>query len=105
MFDGRLMICATTFPGRDSAAPVVRELIESGLAVCAQIGADLESWYRWQGSVCNEPEVAVQFKIRDDRLDECMARLRILHPYETPQLLAWPATRVDEYYGRWAFGA
>jgi periplasmic divalent cation tolerance protein len=103
MYDGRLMVCSTTFPDRAQAQAAVTQLVSEGLVVCGQVGADLMSCYRWQGKICHDNEVAVMLKVRDDRLDDCWQRLRVIHPYETPQLLAWRADRVDEVYGRWAY--
>ncbi len=102
-FDGRVLICLTTFPDREVAEEVVTALVKERLVVCGQIGADLISLYRWQDQLCRDPEVAVSLKIRDDRLAAAWERLRTLHPYEVPQLLCWPASGVDAAYGRWAW--
>jgi len=102
-FDGRLLICATTFPDHPAAEAVVTQLVGAGLVVCGQIGGQMTSLYRWQGELCRETEVAVSLKVRDDRLGEALARLRKAHPYAVPQLLCWPATHVDRDYGKWAW--
>jgi periplasmic divalent cation tolerance protein len=102
-YDGRLLIVATTFPERGAAEKIVRDLVAKGLVVCGQVGADLSSFYRWQGDLAHDHEVAVALKVRDERLQECLRILRRDHPYETPQLLAWPVAYVDDAYGRWAW--
>jgi periplasmic divalent cation tolerance protein len=102
-FDGRLYVCATTFPDRAEAERLVTQLVTAQLVVCGQIGADLVSLYRWQGEPCRENEVAVSLKIRDDRLHEALSQLRAMHPYAVPQLICWPAAKVDAAYGKWAW--
>ena len=102
--DGRLWVVTTTFAGRDQAETIVTGLVEEGLAACAQVGGDLTSFYRWRGRTEFAQEAGVVLKVRDDRLDACLARLAELHPYEVPQITAWPAARVGEAYGRWAWG-
>jgi periplasmic divalent cation tolerance protein len=102
-FDGRLLICATTFPDRAEAERIVVQLLAAGLVVCGQIGGDMTSLYRWQGQQCRDTEVAVSLKIRDDRLQEALAQLQTVHPYDVPQLICWPATHVDAAYGKWAW--
>jgi len=82
----------------------VTTLLGEELIVCGQLGAEVTSFYRWQGALEREPEVPITLKIRDDRFEACRSRLHELHPYDVPQLLAWPATFVDASYGRWAFG-
>ena len=54
-----LLMLATTFPDRAGAETVARKLVAAGLAVCAQVGADLVSFYRWQGEVRRDTEVAL----------------------------------------------
>ncbi len=103
MFDGRLLVCATTFPTRDEAEDVVARLVAERLVVCGQVGADLTSYYRWEGELQRQSEVAVMLKIRDDKHALAMARLRELHPYDVPQLVSWSATHVDAAYASWAW--
>jgi periplasmic divalent cation tolerance protein len=98
-----LLVVITTFPEREGAERVAAGLVDSGLAVCAQVGADLISFYRWQGARERASEVSVTLKVRNDRLEACLERLRQLHPYQTPELIAWPASRVDEAYLGWAW--
>ena len=102
-YDGRLLILVTTFGQRRQAEDVVAQLVQKNLAVCGEIGAGLTSYYRWEGKVECDDEVAVTLKIRDDRYEECLTYLRDLHPYQVPQLLSWPVTHVNDRYGRWAW--
>ena len=104
MSDGGLLVLSTTFPDREQAEKVAGVLVDAGLAVCAQVGADLVSFFRWDGAVCREQEVAVLFKVLPDRYDLCAGELKLLHPYDVPQIVAWPAGRVDAAYLAWAQG-
>ena len=101
---GGLLIIATTFPDRDSAARVVALLVDAGLAVCGQVGADLRSCYRWEGEMRQADEVAVTLKVLPDRYELCAGELKLQHPYDVPQIVAWPATRVEQAYLDWARG-
>ena len=100
--DGGLWVLATTFPDRAAALAAARQLVAERLAVCAQVGADLVSIYRWRGELQEEAEVAVALKVRAESYEACAGRLAALHPYEVPQILGWPADRVGDAYGRWA---
>jgi len=97
-------VLVSTFPDRDRARAAARRLVEEDLAACAQVGADLVTFYRWQGKVQEDDEVALTLKVRRDRLTACADRLRTLHPYETPEILAWPAVYTDSAYLAWAYG-
>jgi periplasmic divalent cation tolerance protein len=99
-----LYVVTTTFPDRAAAERVASLLVDAGLAACAQVGADLVSFYRWEGKVCRSPEVAVVLKVLPDRLELCLGDLRQLHPYDVPQIVAWEADHVSREYQAWARG-
>jgi periplasmic divalent cation tolerance protein len=100
----RIHIVVTTLPARPEAEKAARLLVAESLAVCAQVGIGIRSWYRYRGEIEDSPEVTLTLKVRADRLDACIGRLQALHPYEVPQILAWPATYVDPGYLAWAYG-
>jgi len=104
MSEHGLLVVATTFPDRAHAEAVARNLVDAGLAACAQVGADLVSFYRWEGEVHREPEVALVLKVLPERWALCAAELKQQHPYEIPEIVAWPAPRVDADYLDWARG-
>lgn len=104
MSSENLMILTTTFPDRQAAEKVARMMVDAGLAVCAQVGADLISFYRWEGQLQKDSEVAVTFKIRGERFDLFCGELNLQHPNDVPQMLAWPAQYVNPTYADWAQG-
>ena len=98
------MILNTTFPDRRTAEKVSRLMVDAGLSICAQVGSDLTSFYRWEGQLQQDHEVAVTFKILRDRFNLFCGELDLQHPYDVPQMLAWPATFVNKAYSDWAEG-
>jgi periplasmic divalent cation tolerance protein len=99
-----LKIVVTTFPDRASAEKVARLMVDAGLAVCVQVGADLVSFYRWEGDVQRDEEVSVTFKVAEDRFDLFAGELNLQHPYDVPQIIAWPSGYVNKAYHDWALG-
>ncbi len=99
-----LWIVRTTCPDRETALSLGRDLVAAGLAACAQVEAGIESCYVWQGRLQQDPEVPLTLKVCRRRLRECLDRLRASHPYEVPQLVAWPCVEVDRDYLAWACG-
>jgi periplasmic divalent cation tolerance protein len=99
-----LRIVVTTFAERDIAEKVAGLMVDGGLAVCAQVGTDLVSFYRWDGVVKREQEVAVTFKVLHDRFDLFTGELKLQHPYDIPQIISWPAEYVNRAYLEWAQG-
>ena len=99
-----LKIVVTTFPDRAVAEKTAELIVDAGLAVCAQVGADLTSFYRWEGKVRRDPEVTVTFKVLHQRFDLFTGELKLQDPNEIPQIISWPAEFVDRAYLDWARG-
>jgi periplasmic divalent cation tolerance protein len=88
-------------PDADTAARIARTLVEEGLAACVQVVPGVTSTYRWQGAVHTDAEVLLLIKTSRTRLDALKARLPALHPYDTPELLAFDAVDGLARYLEW----
>lgn len=94
-------VVLTTFGDADSAAGVVRRLVDERLVACAQSDpAPIRSVYRWRGEVRDEAEVRVTLKTSAERVDALRERLEALHPYEVCEFLVLRA-EASEAYGAW----
>lgn len=90
----------TTVGTADEARALARAMVERCLAACAQITA-IESIYRWQGRIEQEPEFRVLFKTRADGYTKLEAAIRALHPYELPAIHALPTVQAYGPYAEW----
>jgi periplasmic divalent cation tolerance protein len=57
--------------------------------------------YRWKGKVERSQEWYCCLKTTAQRLEDLQHRIRELHPYETPEVIATPITQGDEQYLDW----
>ena len=99
--DGNVWIIQSTVGGEDVAGRLARESVEGGLAACAQVESPMISHYIWRGQLEESREFRITFKTGGGKLQELMTWIRANHPYEVPEILAWPATAVDEAYAKW----
>ncbi|HJW47123.1 MAG TPA: divalent-cation tolerance protein CutA [Lysobacter sp.] len=83
-----VLLAYCTCPDADSAAAIARALVEERLAACVNQVPGVRSTYRWQGGIEQADEVLLLIKTTADRLDALTVRLRTLHPYELPELIA-----------------
>lgn len=95
------LIAFCTFPDREVAAKITKELVELRLAACGNILPQVQSIYRWQGKVESSEEVLVLFKLDDRRYPEFESKIRSMHPYETPEIIAFPLTKGLPAYLEW----
>ncbi len=83
-----VVIAYCTCPDATSADIVARALVEERLAACVSQLPGVRSTYRWQGVIEQGEEVLLMIKTTSERIDALIARVRALHPYELPELIA-----------------
>jgi periplasmic divalent cation tolerance protein len=91
----------TTLPGRALADRVAALLVDERLAACAQVLGPVTSIYRWEGRVETAEEWYCHLKTTAGRLSAVRQRVRELHPYDTPEVIAVPIVDGDPAYLRW----
>ena len=91
------MIAYVTCADLDEARRIGRALVEERLAACVNLRAH-EAIYRWQGAVEQGPEAALLAKTTRAAYPALEARVRALHSYALPCVLAWtPDAGLPEY--------
>ena len=83
-----VLLAYSTCPDAASADLIARTLVSERLAACVNRLPGVHSTYRWHGHVEQADEVLLLIKTTADRLDAMTARLRNLHPYELPEVIA-----------------
>ncbi len=83
------IVIQTTLPSEQAAHEIASALISERLAACAHIHP-IASVYRWKGEVAREQEWIVVFKTRERLYARAAARIRALHSYEVPEIVALP---------------
>ena len=90
-----------TCPFGEPADTIADTLVREGLAACVNQIPGLTSVYRWQGKIEHDAETLLLIKTTDSRFDALSARLRELHPYDLPEIIATPVTRGLPEYIQW----
>jgi periplasmic divalent cation tolerance protein len=86
---------------KDEATRIAEALVAERLAACVNILGAVQSVYRWQGQVERAGEVALIAKTATALFDRLAARVRQLHSYDTPAIVAWPIVAGDAAYLDW----
>jgi periplasmic divalent cation tolerance protein len=100
MNPGDYGVLLTTLPSADEARRIARLLVEEKLAACVQLSA-IESFYRWEGRIANEPETLLLIKTRTALFDAAIARIKAVHPYTVPEIVGLPFSAGFEGYLQW----
>ena len=91
----------TNLPDSESAFNLARELVALRLAACANVLAPATSFYRWEGRGEQATEFPVLLKTTVDRYPELERAIRSRHPYDLPEIIAWPVDRGLPAYLEW----
>ena len=83
------------------AEKIARALVEEQLAACVNILSPIRSIYRWQGQVADDREWLLLIKTRAERFAAVESRVKALHSYQVPEVIALPIVAGAEGYLRW----
>ena len=95
------IVVMMTAASEDEASRIAEMLVSARLAACVQILPEIESVYRWQGEVKREKEILLLAKTLRSRFDELESKVRALHSYETPEIIALAVMDVSVPYLKW----
>jgi periplasmic divalent cation tolerance protein len=96
-----VLLVLSTFPDRGKAQRIAEELVVGHFAACANVASAVDSFYWWKDEVETATEVLVYFKTTAARFDALEKRLRELHPYDVPEILAFRAEAGSKDYLDW----
>ena len=99
------VVVLVTTANAEEGARLGRTLVEEQLAACANVVGPMRSIYRWQGAVEEADEHLVLLKARGADVSALEARVRTLHSYDVPEVLALPVTAGSAPYLAWLANA
>lgn len=97
----QIVIAFSTFPDKEIAAKIARDLVENAIVACANLVPSVESIYFWNEKVETSAEVFAIFKMTAARYPEFESRLRKLHPYDVPEIVRLNIAEGSAEYLRW----
>lgn len=80
---------------------IARTLVEERLAACVSLFPQIRSIYRWEGKICDEPECYLIIKTRQRLFQTLQERIKTLHSYVVPEIIALPIVEGLESYLEW----
>jgi periplasmic divalent cation tolerance protein len=95
------IIVLITASKEDEAAKIAKDIVASRLAACVNIVKGVRSIYRWKGKVEDEGEVLMIVKTRRELFGELKKRVKELHSYSVPEIVALPVVEGSEEYLTW----
>lgn len=96
-----ILLALTTCPTPENAETLATTLVSEGLAACVNQLPGVHSTYLWQGQLQRDSEILLLIKTTATQLAPLEIRLKALHPYELPELIAIPVCAGSLPYLDW----
>jgi len=95
------MIVFVTCGSEEEALNISRALVEEQLAACVNLISPVRSIYRWEGKIWDEKEWLLIIKAQRKRFDELEKKVKSLHSYFVPEIIALPIIAGSSSYLDW----
>jgi periplasmic divalent cation tolerance protein len=96
-----IIIILVTAGSEGEAEKIAQTLVEERLAACVNIISPIRSIYRWEGKTQDDREWLLVIKTEQKHFAYVEARVRSLHSYQVPEIIALPVVDGSERYLEW----
>ena len=97
----KLRAILTTTGTEEQALSIARALVAERLAACVNIIGPVRSVYRWRDAIEDDREFLLLIKTRATLYMKVERRVRELHTYEVPEVIALSLDRGSPPYVQW----
>jgi len=98
---GDEIIVLITTSTEDEAAKIGTALVDCHLAACVNIVLGVRSLFFWEGKARDERETLLICKSRLLHMENLVARVKSLHSYNVPEVIALPIVAGSREYLDW----
>lgn len=99
--DPKGFIVQTTVDSQSVSEAIAKTTLDERLCGCVQISPGLKSFYHWEGKLVQSDEVRMVFKTTVEKISPLLKRIKELHPYDIPEIIAQRIDLMDEDYRAW----
>lgn len=90
-----------TVPNEFNANLIATSLVEDNLAACVNIIPSVTSVYKWEDMVQTDNEMLLIIKTREEKFKDIEKKIKELHEYSLPEIIALPIAFGSEEYQNW----
>ena len=80
---------------------IAEKIIQERLAACVSVSPPGHSLYWWQNKITEDQEHTLFIKTKKDIYPELEEKIRQIHPYEIPEIIAFPILVGSQDYLDW----
>ncbi len=95
------IVVLVTVGSEQEAETIATALLEERLAACVNVTSPVRSLYRWEGRIADDREWQLIIKTQARLFEALAARVRALHSYDVPEIIALPVLAGTTDYVDW----
>ena len=95
------ILIVSTADTMDLAQKIAHAIVQEGKAACVNILPGMRSVYHWGEKLRDDPEILLLIKSTGENFEQIRKRIRELHSYDVPEVIAVPITAGDPDYLNW----
>jgi periplasmic divalent cation tolerance protein len=95
------ILILVTAGSEPEAETIAKTLVEERLVACVNIVSSIRSIYRWEGKIADDREWLLIMKTPASHFAAVESRVKALHSYQMPEVIAVPIQAGSEAYLRW----
>ena len=95
------IIILVTCKDKQEAEKITQSLLNERLIACGNIVSPVTSFFHWSGKIERAEECLIVMKSRMDLFSQVAERVKSLHSYEVPEVLALPIVDASKAYLDW----
>ena len=96
-----MAIIYVTTSNEEEALKIGTYIVKKRLAACSNIIKDMQSIYWWENNLENDNEAILILKTIEENVDEIIAKVKKIHSYDNPCIIALPVVNASDSYLNW----
>lgn len=95
------IVVFVTVSSKEEAQKITQGLLQEKLVACGNSIEGVESHFWWQGTIDQAKETLLIFKTRKALFPKVVRKVKSLHSYEVPEIIALPVVGGNKQYLDW----
>jgi periplasmic divalent cation tolerance protein len=97
----RAYLVLVTMPNKKSAKKLAKAILKKKLCACVSIQNRLTSFFYWDNKLNKQKESLLLIKTTKKAFKPLKKRIKSLHPYDVPEIIALKISKAHEPYLSW----
>ncbi len=95
------ILVISTVPSEAEGNDIAQKIVTERLAACVTVSSANQSFYRWEEHISHDQEFILFIKTRASLFSNLEKRIKALHSYQVPEIIALPILAGSNEYLDW----